>query len=116
MSNSDHVCFNCQRSEMEIPVLAWRYQGQMVWVCRNVCPCSFTNGSKWPKKCSHLKNKQVDLPFLAACCQNGVFFGRGDIDKFIKLGILLAALLIRRFNILNQRKNPVKYGFLFFCL
>jgi len=38
MSNSDHVCFNCQRSEMEIPVLAWRYQGQMVWVCSECMP------------------------------------------------------------------------------
>ncbi len=38
MSNSEHVCFNCQRSEMEIPVLAWRYQGQMVWVCSECMP------------------------------------------------------------------------------
>ncbi|WP_420643627.1 hypothetical protein [Candidatus Leptofilum sp.] len=38
MSNLDHVCFNCQRSEREIPMIAWQYQGQALWVCSECTP------------------------------------------------------------------------------
>lgn len=38
MNNLEQTCFNCQRSEMEIPVIGWQYQGQKVWVCSECMP------------------------------------------------------------------------------
>lgn len=32
------VCFNCQRSEAEVPISNWRYQGGDVWVCSQCLP------------------------------------------------------------------------------
>lgn len=38
MSHMENICFNCQRSENEIPVLAWRYKGKIEWVCSECMP------------------------------------------------------------------------------
>ena len=32
------VCFNCRRSEAEIPISNWRYQDGSVWVCSQCLP------------------------------------------------------------------------------
>lgn len=46
MSQVNQVCFNCQRNETEIPVIAWRYQGQALWVCGECMPLLI---HKWPQ-------------------------------------------------------------------
>lgn len=38
MSNeTQDVCLNCRRSEEQIPLTTWRYQGQELWIC---CECT----------------------------------------------------------------------------
>ena len=37
MSRRD-VCFNCERSEAEVPITSWRYQGSNIWVCSQCLP------------------------------------------------------------------------------
>lgn len=32
------VCFNCERSEAEVPIANWRYQGSNIWVCSQCLP------------------------------------------------------------------------------
>jgi Zn-finger protein len=34
----DTVCFNCERSEAEVPIIHWRYQGGGIWVCSQCMP------------------------------------------------------------------------------
>ena len=36
--SQEAVCFNCRRSEAEIPISNWRYQGGDVWVCSQCLP------------------------------------------------------------------------------
>ncbi len=31
-------CFNCARSEADVPLIRWRYQGGAVWVCSQCMP------------------------------------------------------------------------------
>jgi hypothetical protein len=47
-------CFNCNRSENDIPIIAWRYQGQPLWVC---CECIPNLIHKWPKVVAQLQNQ-----------------------------------------------------------
>ena len=35
---SKTICFNCERSEAEVPLIRWRYQGGGVWVCSQCMP------------------------------------------------------------------------------
>jgi len=35
---SPHTCFNCQRTEDEIPVVNWHYRGQPFFVCSACIP------------------------------------------------------------------------------
>jgi hypothetical protein len=46
MNEKPESCFNCHRSETEIPVIAWRYQGQALWVCSECMPNLI---HKWPQ-------------------------------------------------------------------
>ena len=46
MPNESTQCFNCQRSETDIPVIAWRYQAQELWVCSECMPLLI---HKWPQ-------------------------------------------------------------------
>jgi hypothetical protein len=32
------TCVNCERSEAEAPLLAWRYQGRALWICSDCLP------------------------------------------------------------------------------
>jgi hypothetical protein len=32
------TCVSCGRGEAEVPVLAWRYQGQPLWICSDCLP------------------------------------------------------------------------------
>jgi hypothetical protein len=48
-------CFNCARSENDIPVIAWRYQGQALWVC---CECMPNLIHKWPKVVAQLNQPE----------------------------------------------------------
>jgi hypothetical protein len=32
------VCFNCQRTEAEVPISNWRYQGSNISVCSQCLP------------------------------------------------------------------------------
>jgi Zn-finger protein len=32
------VCFNCERSEAQVPITSWRFQGSTVWVCSQCLP------------------------------------------------------------------------------
>ena len=33
-----HTCLNCTRSEMDIPLVSLRYQGQKTWICTQCLP------------------------------------------------------------------------------
>ena len=62
MSESSQNCFNCQRSEAEIPVIAWRYQGQSLWVCSECMPMLI---HKWPQVVGRLGQAETlpaDVP------------------------------------------------------
>lgn len=99
MSNLDHVCFNCQRSEMEMPCSPGATKGKWYGYVVNVCHCLFTNGNRWQKKCSRLKSKIYAAFFSPFTTVKGTHFLARDIDKFIKVS-LPAALLKSGFNIL----------------
>lgn len=32
------VCFNCERTDTEVPITNWQYQGQQLWVCSQCMP------------------------------------------------------------------------------
>jgi Zn-finger protein len=34
----DTVCFNCERSDADVPLIRWRYQGGGIWVCSQCMP------------------------------------------------------------------------------
>ena len=39
MNGETHnACINCQRTEEEIPVTAWRMAGQAFWICPDCLP------------------------------------------------------------------------------
>lgn len=44
MSEMKEICFNCQRDENEIPIIAWKYQKRPLWVC---CECMPLLIHKW---------------------------------------------------------------------
>ncbi len=49
------VCFNCDRSEDMLPVIAWRYQGQELWVCSECTPLLI---HKWQQVAARLQTVQ----------------------------------------------------------
>jgi hypothetical protein len=32
------VCLNCDRTEAQLPILAWHFQGRSLWVCSECTP------------------------------------------------------------------------------
>ena len=38
MAMADETCINCGRTDQETPLLAWRFQGQSLWVCAGCIP------------------------------------------------------------------------------
>lgn len=49
------VCFNCDRNEDMIPVIAWRYQGQALWVCSECMPLLI---HKWQQVAANIQKVQ----------------------------------------------------------
>ncbi len=35
---SDVHCLSCNRTEHEVPLMAWRYQGRGLWICPDCLP------------------------------------------------------------------------------
>ena len=44
-------CFNCARTDQEIPVISWRYKGEALWVCSECMPNLI---HKWEKVVAQL--------------------------------------------------------------
>lgn len=34
----DEICFNCERTDAEVPITRWQYQGRQLWVCSQCMP------------------------------------------------------------------------------
>ena len=32
------VCFNCERTDAQVPITDWQYQGNRLWVCSQCMP------------------------------------------------------------------------------
>ncbi len=47
-------CFNCQRSEGDIPVLVWHFRGETITVC---CECVPNLIHHWPQVAARLANQ-----------------------------------------------------------
>ncbi len=58
MSHVNQICFNCQRSEDEIPVISWKYQGQALWVCSECMPSII---HKWPQVVARMEQQKEEL-------------------------------------------------------
>ncbi len=37
-TQTPHICLNCDRTEMEIPLVALRYAGNRAWICSQCLP------------------------------------------------------------------------------
>jgi hypothetical protein len=38
MAMAEETCVNCGQSEADIPMIAWRYQGETIWICSRCIP------------------------------------------------------------------------------
>jgi len=38
MTTPTTTCINCNRTDMEVPLIAWRYQGQDLTICSDCLP------------------------------------------------------------------------------
>jgi hypothetical protein len=56
---SERGCLNCARTEAQIPLLVWRYQGRELWICPDCLPILIHQReqlmAKWPSA-----NKSAD--------------------------------------------------------
>lgn len=52
-NSTQHTCFNCGRSEMEIPVIVWSYQERPLSVCSECMPLLI---HKWGQVVAQLSN------------------------------------------------------------
>jgi hypothetical protein len=37
-TENSSTCLNCRRDETQVPLIAWRYQGQPLWICSDCLP------------------------------------------------------------------------------
>ncbi|MBI3159840.1 MAG: hypothetical protein HYZ26_09610 [Chloroflexi bacterium] len=52
-----HRCFNCARSQDELPVIAWTYRGAKLWVC---CECMPRLIHKWAEVVQGLSAEKAE--------------------------------------------------------
>jgi hypothetical protein len=52
-------CFNCNRLENDIPLIAWRYQGAALWTCSECMPLLI---HKWPQIATGLDRQDYSKP------------------------------------------------------
>ncbi len=49
---TEQDCLNCDRTEAQVPLIAWRYQGRELWICLDCLPVLIHERNKvlakWP--------------------------------------------------------------------